>query len=171
MLEPAAESDISAIVDLVNTAYRGTGPTQSWNFEDFIDGPRIDAAAVQDDMTDPDIHMLVHRGTGGGPPLATVRLEPEGEGAWHLGLLSVSPARQKDGLGRSMMAAAEDFARARGARTMRLSVVHLRDTLIGWYERRGYRRNGQTAPFPYADNRFGTPLRDDLHFVLLEKAL
>jgi hypothetical protein len=45
----------------------------------------------------------------------------------------------------------------------------VRETLIAWYERRGYVLTGETQPFPYGDERFGRPLRDDLHFVLLEK--
>ncbi|CAN5257943.1 GNAT family N-acetyltransferase [soil metagenome] len=30
---------------------------------------------------------------------------------------------------------------------------------------------GETEPFPYGDERFGTPLRDDLCFVVVEKTL
>ncbi len=52
-----------------------------------------------------------------------------------------------------------------------MTVVHVRETLILWYQRRGYTLTGETKPFPYGDNRFGTPLRDDLHFVVLEKVL
>jgi hypothetical protein len=52
-----------------------------------------------------------------------------------------------------------------------MTVVNVRVTLIGWYFRRGYHLTGETEPFPYGDNRFDTPLRDDLVFVVLEKAL
>jgi hypothetical protein len=52
---------------------------------------------------------------------------------------------------------------------MRMTVLHVRTALIAWYERRGYALSGDTAPFPYGDERFGRPLRDDLHFVVLEK--
>ena len=52
-----------------------------------------------------------------------------------------------------------------------MGVLNVRDALIAWYERRGYQRTGKTEPFPYGDNRFGTPLRDDLEFVILEKQL
>lgn len=52
-----------------------------------------------------------------------------------------------------------------------MTVVNVRDTLIAWYIRRGYFLTGETEPFPYDDNRFGTPLRDDLAFVVLEKVL
>jgi len=64
---------------------------------------------------------------------------------------------------------AEGFAKERGACRMRISVVNVRKTLIAWYERRGYILTGETQPFPYGDERFGKPLRDDLQFVLLEK--
>jgi hypothetical protein len=53
---------------------------------------------------------------------------------------------------------------------MRMHVVAIRDTLIAWYERRGYALTGQTHPFPY-DSRFGIARRDDLYFAVLEKAL
>jgi hypothetical protein len=49
--------------------------------------------------------------------------------------------------------------------------VSVRDSLIAWYERQGYRRTGETEQFPYEDARFGTPLRADLQFVALEKPL
>jgi hypothetical protein len=52
-----------------------------------------------------------------------------------------------------------------------MHVINVRDTLIAWYERRGYHLTGETHPFPYGDNRFGTPLRADLTFVVLEKQL
>ncbi len=38
-----------------------------------------------------------------------------------------------------------------------MTVVNVREALIAWYERRGYQRTGETRPFPYGDNRYGTP--------------
>lgn len=61
--------------------------------------------------------------------------------------------------------------RERGGERLRMTVVNVRDTLIAWYFRRGYRETGETDPFLYGDDRFGTPLRDDLRFVILEKGL
>jgi hypothetical protein len=58
-----------------------------------------------------------------------------------------------------------------GAREMHMTVISVREDLIAWYERRGYRRTGRTTPFPYGDERSGIPLRDDLHFELLVKEL
>ena len=56
---------------------------------------------------------------------------------------------------------------APGGRSVRMTVVNVRDTLIAWYERRGYARTGATEPFPYEDARFGVPRRADLAFVEL----
>jgi hypothetical protein len=54
---------------------------------------------------------------------------------------------------------------------MHMTVISVRDDLIAWYERRGYRRTGRMTPFPYGDERFGVPLRTDLRFELLVKPL
>ena len=54
---------------------------------------------------------------------------------------------------------------------MRMTVIDVREELIAWYERRGYRRTGIKKPFPYGDTRFGQPKRDDLRFEVLEKPL
>jgi hypothetical protein len=61
--------------------------------------------------------------------------------------------------------------RKRGGRGIRMTVVNVRDTLIGWYMRRGYALTGETEPFPYGENRFGTPKPNDLHFVVLRRHL
>jgi hypothetical protein len=49
-----------------------------------------------------------------------------------------------------------------------MTEVNVRDTLIAWYQRRGYSLTGETKPFPNEDGRFGTPLRDDSHFVVMQ---
>jgi ribosomal protein S18 acetylase RimI-like enzyme len=84
----------------------------------------------------------------------------------------VRPELQGAGLGRVVLAEAERIAREEwGVREMHMTVIHLREDLIAWYERRGYRRTGEMSPFPYDDQRFGIPRRDDLQFELLVKAL
>jgi hypothetical protein len=59
----------------------------------------------------------------------------------------------------------------RGGKRIRLNVVNVRDALIAWYLRRGAHKTGETESFPYGDDRFGAPLRDDLSFLVLEKDL
>lgn len=172
VLIPATEADFAEIIDLANRAYRGTGPEASWNVENVIEGQRTDASLLRDDLaSSPEAVLLLWRDQPDASLLGCVFLEPAEQGAWYLGLLAVDPRRQKSQLGRSLLAAAEEYAHGRGARRIRMSVLHVRETLIAWYLRRGYTLTGETKPFPYGDARFGRPLRDDLYFVTLERDL
>jgi GNAT superfamily N-acetyltransferase len=167
----AVEADYAPIVQLINLSFRGIGPEASWNSEgDFIEGQRLTESLLREDLAaKPDALLLAYREDPKGELLGTVWLERKNDGVWYLGLLTVRPDLQKRQMGRALLAAAEDFAKQRGAYRIRMSVVNVRKTLIAWYERRGYLLTGETQPFPYDDQRFGRPLRDDLHFVLLEK--
>jgi ribosomal protein S18 acetylase RimI-like enzyme len=85
-------------------------------------------------------------------------------------MFAVDPVAQGSGLGKRVLAEAERLAREEwGCRSMHMTVIVQRDELIGWYQRRGYRRTGQFKPFPYGDERFGIPRRDDLRFEVLSK--
>lgn len=171
LLSPAVEADYAAIIDLVNLAFRGSGPSSSWNTEaSFIEGQRLNEPLLREDLAaKPEAHLLTYRDEFDETLLGTVWLDPSKDGAWYLGLLTVRPDLQNRQLGRTLLTAAESFARERGARRIQMTVVSIRDTLIAWYERRGYTVTGKTKPFPYDDQRFGRPLREDLHFVLLQK--
>jgi GNAT superfamily N-acetyltransferase len=86
-------------------------------------------------------------------------------------MFAVDPTLQGGGLGKLVMNEAERVAREDFRCTqMQMTVISIRDDLIAWYERRGYRRSGIYKPFPYGDERFGIPKRDDLRFELLVKA-
>ena len=170
---PATKADLPAIVALVNSAYRGDSSRRGWTTEaDYLDGQRIDLDSLQRDLAaQPDALILTLRDLPDGEVLACVLLEPTKDGAWYIGMLTVRPDLQARRLGRAMLNAAEARAAERGARLVRMSVVGIRDTLIAWYERRGYVNTGRRLGFPYGDERFGIPRRDDLDFVVMEKAL
>jgi GNAT superfamily N-acetyltransferase len=171
LLHPAVEADYVAIVDLANLAYRGSGSTASWNIETgIIEGQRLNESLLREDLAaKPEAQLLTFRGDPDGPLLGTVWLDKGKDGVWNLGLLTIRPDLQNKQFGRALLVAAEDFARERGGRRIRMTVVNVRDNLLAWYQRRGYRVTGETQPFPYGDERYGRPLRDDLHFVVLEK--
>jgi ribosomal protein S18 acetylase RimI-like enzyme len=178
-LIPAVEVDYPAIVQLANLAYRGdgSGAPSSWNVESgFLAGQRLDESLLREELAaKPQANLLTFRGAPEDEILGMVWLDQdvnaEPNGTWYLGLLAVRPDLQMRGLGRSLLAAAEDYAKERGARRIRMTVIFLRTTLIAWYQRRGYVLTRETEPFPYGDERHGRPLRDDLHFVVLEKYL
>ena len=149
LLKPAVEVDYPEIIDLINRAFRGTGPEASWNIEaGVIAGQRINESLLREDLAaKPDGQFLIHRDPEDGVLLGTVWLVPDKYGAWYLGLLTVKPDMQNQHLGRTLLEASEDFARERGARRIRMTVVQVRETLIAWYLRRGYALTGETKPF------------------------
>lgn len=172
-LTHAVGSDYPAIIDLVNLAFRGTGPEASWNTEVvFIEGPRLTEPLLREELAaKPEAYFLVYREEFNGPILGTVLLDPKPDSTWYLGLLTIHPSLQKKHFGRTLLAAAEEFSHQHGARRIEMTVVNVRDTLIAWYQRRGYTLTPKTRPFPYDDLRVGRPLRNDLYFVVLEKDL
>ena len=171
-LIPAADSDLDAVAALVNSAYRGETSRAGWTTEaDYLDGQRTDAATLRADLAEsPGAALLTLREEPDGPILGTVWLEPAQDGAWYLGMLTVDPQRQNSGLGRQLLEAAEGYARDHfHCSRAEMTVIALRTELIAWYERRGYARTGEVRPFPYDDQRFGVPRRDDLAFIVMEK--
>lgn len=166
----ATLADIDAITALVTSAYRGDASRVGWTTEaDILDGNRIDRGVLEHDLTRPDSRVLLAEVDGELLACAHVAIE---DGAGYFGMFSVRPSLQGGGVGKQVMVEAERIAREElGVGVMRMTVIDVRESLIAFYERRGYVRTGKYKPFPYGDERFGTPLRDDLRFELLEKSL
>ncbi|MFJ7962867.1 GNAT family N-acetyltransferase [Streptomyces sp. NPDC096324] len=166
----AVDSDVDALVALVESAYRGDSSRAGWTTEaDILEGQRTDADAVRAIVEAPDSRLLTVERDGA--LVACCQLEHRGDHAY-FGMFAVSPAFQGGGLGKVIIAEAERTVReAWGATEMHMTVISVREDLIAWYERRGYRRTGRMTPFPYGDERFGVPQRDDLRFELLVKPL
>jgi ribosomal protein S18 acetylase RimI-like enzyme len=166
----ATPADVGAIVPLVESAYRGDVSRKGWTTEaDLLDGQRTDPDGVAELIAKPASCMLLAERDGA--LLACANLERRGD-AGYFGMFSVRPDLQGAGIGRATLAEAERIAREDWqCREMQMTVISVRDELIAWYERRGYRRTGIHSPFPYGDARFGLPKRDDLRFELLVKPL
>ena len=166
----ARVADVAAIVALVESAYRGDASRAGWTTEaDLLDGQRIDVVGVAEIVTRRGSRVLLAEANG--ELLACCHMEKQGDSCY-FGMFSVKPTMQAAGVGKRMLAEAERLARAEWkCTTMEMTVISVRDELIAWYERRGYRRSGRYKPFPYGDERFGIPKRDDLRFELLVKQL
>lgn len=165
--------ELDEIAALVNSAYRGDASRAGWTSEaELLGGQRTDAATLRADLAaKPGATILTMREVAEGAILASVWLEPADAGVCYLGMLTVNPQRQADGFGRFLLGEAERLAAATGARAMQLTVIEQRESLIAWYERRGYRRTGAIKPFPYGDERVGKPMREGLRLAVFEKLL
>jgi len=170
LFRAATAADIPAVVALVQSAYRGDSGRRGWTTEaDLLDGQRTDAADVAEAMSRAGSQILLLEQDG--RLLASCHLEHQGEAAY-FGMFAVDPSQQAGGLGKRLLGEAERIAReAWHCRAMEMTVIVQRDELIAWYQRRGYRRTGTYKPFPYGDERFGVPRRDDLRFEVLTKDL
>ena len=166
----ATEADIPALVPLVTSAYRGDASRAGWTTEaDLLDGNRIDPEVLRGDITRPASRVLLAERDGS--LLGCAHVSVEGN-AGYFGMFSVKPDLQGGGIGKHVLAEAERIACEEWKLpAMRMTVIDIRDELIAFYERRGYRRTGIKKPFPAVDPRFGVPKRDDLRFEVMEKPL
>jgi ribosomal protein S18 acetylase RimI-like enzyme len=148
---------------LLEAAYRGDSARRGWNHEaDILDDERIAPGELEALLADPAVTILTAR--DGDALIGCVAVTRKSAALAYLGMLCVAPELQSGGLGRRLLDAAEDHARARGIAAMEMTVIDSRDSLIAWYERRGYLRTGETRPFPV--------LRDPpITFAVLEKPL
>jgi N-acetylglutamate synthase-like GNAT family acetyltransferase len=167
----ATAQDIPAVVDLVQSAYRGDRSRSGWTTEaDLIEGQRIDAPMLLDVLERPRTIVLLAETdqlTG------CCELSAEhGSDIAYFGMFAVRPELQGTGLGDRILRKAEQTAiDLWGASAMRLVTIHLRNDVIAWYARRGFTPTGATHRFPYGDERYGRPNRDDLTFAEFEKVL
>lgn len=148
-IRPATSADLPALHAVIERAYRGDSARLGWTFEaDLLNGPRTGLAELQSLLDDPAQALLMATGPDG-RPIGSVVVSDLGDGIAYLGMLSVEPTLQAAGLGRRLIAAAEDHAvRHFGAQTMEMTVIDVRAELIAYYQRRGYALTGETRPFP-----------------------
>lgn len=152
MIRQAAESDAGVLTRLINAAFEVE--------KFFLESDRISLAQVRE---------YFHTGAflvaeDGGEMAACVYVELRGERGY-FGLLSVDRVCQRSGLGRRMVAAAEEFCREAGCRFMDLRIVNLREELPAYYTKLGYSETG-ASPFP-AEVETKLPC----HFIEMTKAL
>jgi ribosomal protein S18 acetylase RimI-like enzyme len=160
----ATPADPEVVTDLVNAAYSGPDAAQGWTPETHLHaGPRTTLVEVQAILADPTQRILLCYG-----PILVGSVQIDAGG--HLGMLAVPPLRQASGIGRALLAHAEDRARALWAcDSLTLTAISLQTDLISYYERRGYQRTGRREPFPH-DEQPGA-LRHDFDLIELKKPL
>ena len=165
---PATPEDAEYLSNLINSAYRGSVSKQGWTTEaDLLDGARTDAKDIEEIFKKPGATIL--KCMDGQKIIGCVELVRQ-KNKLYLGMLTVDPLLQGKGNGKKLMAAAEEHARKCNCSVVYMTVISVREELIAWYKRRGYRDTGERKPFAFNDPRFGIP-KQELEFAILEKPL
>ncbi|MEQ5786404.1 GNAT family N-acetyltransferase [Erythrobacter sp. NFXS35] len=163
VIEAASCDDAPVLKNLLESSYRGDSARRGWSHEaDILDDERVAPGEIEAMLADPAVTILTAR--DGTDMIGCVAVTTKDTALAYLGMLSVAPDLQSAGLGRRLLDAAEDHARTAGIAAMEMTVIDSRESLIAWYERRGYARTGETRPFPVLCD-------PPLTFVVLEKRL
>ncbi|HVY90447.1 MAG TPA: GNAT family N-acetyltransferase [Hyphomonadaceae bacterium] len=194
----ATQSDVPALVALIERAYRGPETAGSWVSEaHLLKGPRTSEKEISDLIARPDSVFLIAEvdgqlagccllqglgrdlsRTGGSdhdrsfavPGDKSRKPAPEPVNAAYFGMFAINPSIQGGGIGKAILSEAEKhIGRLWNANVMVMTVINLRTELIQYYERRGYKLTGATVPFPFSETS-GETTRD-FHLVEMRKDL
>lgn len=165
----ADEEDIHSLVALMDSAYRGENSKQGWTSEAdlFIGDKRTDEATVANLIKKPGAAFLKYLNEE--EILEGCVFLHKKDNKIYLGMFSVSPSAQGKGIGKKLLAAADDYAKEHSCTSIYMTVITVREELIAWYERNGYQKTGRVLPFP-VDERYGIPTQP-LEMLVLEKHL
>jgi ribosomal protein S18 acetylase RimI-like enzyme len=173
----ATEADVHALVALIESAYRGPETAGTWISEaHLLKGPRTSNAEISGLIAMPESRFLVAEVDGRIAGCCLLQKTKtvdgqkakNGEIAAYFGMFAIDPTIHSSGLGKAVLAEAERQVQFLwSARSMVMTVINLRDKLIEYYQRRGYRLTGATVPFPFSENT-GEVTRD-FHLVEMRK--
>jgi ribosomal protein S18 acetylase RimI-like enzyme len=165
----ATSEDIPSLLKVINAAYRGEASTKGWTTEAhlLVGELRIDEASLLQLINNKNAAILIYTNDAR-EILGNVYLEKQNE-KLYLGLFSVLPTAQSQGIGKQLLKAADEYATAQNCSLIYMTVISARHELIAWYMRHGYKQTGELKPFP-VDERFGVPTQP-LELMVLQKKL
>ena len=168
MITKALLEDIPALTILINSAYRGETSKKGWTTEaHLLEGKRTNEPEMTEIFLDPKNTIL--KFTENDIIIGSVLLV-EKEHQLYLGMLTVSPELQNSGIGKQLLAEAENHAQSLGLSSIIMTVISVRTELVDWYKRRGYVDTGEREAFPESEIHV-TVSEEPLEFIYLEKKL
>lgn len=144
------------MLGVINHAYVVEAP--------FIQGDRVTTGDIRDTISTPGSSYLLAEDPES-RIIGALKIELNGKRA-HVGPIAVEPSHQGRGVGKALVAAAEEYGRERGITHLDLCVMSFRPTLPGFYESLGFEMTG-TAPYEDCCGR----LLAEAHRILMTKAL
>ncbi|XP_035715619.1 N-acetylaspartate synthetase [Folsomia candida] len=164
---PAGKDDVSDLSILVNRCYRGKD-LGGWTTEaDFLGGIRTTPEMLEQQLKEEYLTMIKAVDPVTGKIVGCVYCKVDGTSV-HSGMLCVEPSIQAKGLGKMLMQEVDNFALNNNCTSVTIDVISIRDSLIAFYERRGFRPTGKTTPF----SKFGVgDAKRELVFQEMKKQL
>jgi len=140
------EKDLTELVALVNSAYRGDSSRKGWTTEaELLEGVRTDRDSLLEQINE-EGQTILKAVDPSGNIIGCVSLQ-EKAGKIYLGMLTVEPNIQTMGIGKILLNAAEAFAINKNIFCIEMTVISVRAELIAYYERRGYQLTGEKELF------------------------
>lgn len=168
MITKATLQDIPALTTLINSAYRGETSKKGWTTEaHLLEGKRTDEQEMTEIFLDSKNTIL--KFTENDKIIGSVLLVEKGN-QLYLGMLTVSPELQNSGIGKKLLAEAENHAKTLGLSSIIMTVISVREELLNWYKRHGYVDTGKREAFPESEIHV-TISSEPLEFIYLEKRL
>ena len=168
MITKATLQDIPALTTLINSAYRGETSKKGWTTEaHLLEGKRTNEEELTEIILNPKNTFL--KFTENGKIIGSVLLV-EKEHQLYLGMLTVSPELQNSGIGKQLLAEAENHVKTLGLSSIIMTVISVREELIAWYKRHGYVDTGEREAFPESEIHI-TISDAPLEFIYLEKQI
>ncbi|WP_394774527.1 GNAT family N-acetyltransferase [Flavobacterium sp.] len=168
MIAKATLQDVTALTTLINSAYRGETSKKGWTTEaHLLEGKRTTEEELSEIILDSKNTFL--KFTENDQIIGSVLLVVK-EHQLYVGMLTVSPELQNSGIGKKMLAEAENHAKTLGLSSLLMTVVSVRAELIAWYKRHGYVETGEREPFPSSDIHINIS-NEPLEFIYLEKRI
>jgi ribosomal protein S18 acetylase RimI-like enzyme len=167
----ATEADASRLQQLIESAFRADDSREGWTDDLGLSSSfRIDVQEVLAMIAKPDTVMLM--ATNDEKALVgSIGTAKRDANHARLFMLAVDSSQQHGGIGRQVLAYAEDYCRQTwGVSTLCLNALSNRIQLVSWYSRHGYEKTGETSPFP-REKFEKLALPEDLCFVEFEKVL
>ncbi|MDZ4299018.1 MAG: GNAT family N-acetyltransferase [Moraxellaceae bacterium] len=164
-IRKARLTDAQAVTKLVNRAYRPEAGSEGWTHESaLVSGNRVDqskvAIAIQSGT------VLVGSDERG--LIGCIQVEVVDRVA-HIGMLAVDPSIQTLGIGKLLLAHAEELAVQKfDAEVAVLVVIAARTELVEYYLRRGYSMTDEWAQYP-THAGVGTPKKEAMLLATLRK--
>ena len=159
---------INEVVEVINKAYRGELSSKAWTTEaDLLGGKRAEKELIEEILNQENSKFYIAKFEKKIVGNIQVKLESSDI---YIGLFSVHPDFQSSGIGKKLLKFAEDNSSIlyKKANKFKMQVITLREDLIEFYKRRGYKVTNSFFEFPKSE-LWNIKIEDELNFVILEK--